>query len=84
VEAVRRFLEAELLPAVGDARLRFQGLLAANVLAVAGRKLAAEEAMLREEWVLGEVLGPGGAEPGTLAGLRRAVCEALLRRLPEQ
>jgi hypothetical protein len=73
VEAVRRFLEAELLPTVGDARLRFQALVAVNVLGIVGRELAAEEEMLREEWRL---LGPGGAEPGTLAELRRAVREA--------
>src|SRR5205823_3675344 len=34
-EAVREFLEAEVLPTVGDARLRFRVLVAANALAIA-------------------------------------------------
>ena len=33
--AARQFLEAELIPTLGDARLRFQTLVAANVLAIA-------------------------------------------------
>ena len=48
--AVRQFLEAELLPALSDARLRFQTLVAANVLAVAEREVAVEDQHLREEW----------------------------------
>ncbi len=52
VDAVRLFLEKELLPGLTDARLRFQTLVAANVLAVAGREMAGEEALLHEEWRL--------------------------------
>jgi hypothetical protein len=48
--AVRQFLEAELLPALSDARLRFQTLVAANVLAIAEREVAVEDQHLREEW----------------------------------
>ena len=50
VDAVRHFLEAELLPTLTDARQRFQTLIAANVLAIAGRELATEADHLREEW----------------------------------
>jgi hypothetical protein len=73
IEAVRRHLEAEVLPALTDARLRFQTLVAANVLAVAGRELAAEEAMLREEWA---ALGGSGSPPERLGDLRKAVLDA--------
>jgi Domain of unknown function (DUF6285) len=57
LDAVRHFLETDLLPSLSDARLRFQTLIAANVLAVAGRELATEKEHLREEWSL-----LGGAE----------------------
>jgi hypothetical protein len=77
VEAVRRFLEGELLPTLTDARLRFQTLVAANVLAIVGRELPAEEDLLREEWqLLGEILGTAGPEPASLTALRETVREA--------
>jgi hypothetical protein len=80
VEAVRRFLEGEVLPTLTDPRLRFQTLIAANVLAIVGRELPAEEDLLREEWrQLGEVLGTAGPEPASLAGLRAAVREGNVR-----
>jgi hypothetical protein len=56
IDAVRGYLEKELLPALTDARLRFQTLVAANVLAVAGRELATEVASLEEEWGLLDAL----------------------------
>jgi hypothetical protein len=71
IAAVRGFLEAELLPALSDARLRFQALVAANVLAVAGRELAGEEALLREECGLLDE-----AAPQECGALRRAVLQA--------
>ena len=73
IDAVRRHLEAEVLPALADARLKFQTLVAANVLAIAGRELAAEEAMLREEWAA--LIGTE-APPERRDDLRRAVYEA--------
>jgi hypothetical protein len=77
VDAVRHFLEVDVLPALMDARLRFQTLVAANVLAIVGRELPAEEEHLRLEWeFLGEVLGSLGPAPAGLAELRRAVLEA--------
>lgn len=50
IAAVASFLERELLPAVSDQRLRFRGLVAAHVLGVVARELAAGDAPLREEW----------------------------------
>ena len=70
IDAVRGFLERELLPALGDARLKFQTLVAANVLAVAARELNGEEAMLRRER---ERLGGAGTAPASLAELRSQV-----------
>jgi len=80
VEAVRLFLEGDLLPTLTDARLRFQTLIAANVLAIVSRELPTEENLLREEWqLLAEVLGTVAPEPASLAGLREAVREANVR-----
>ena len=77
VDAVRHYLEAELLPTLTDARQRFQTLVAANVLAVAGRELAGEEEQLREEWdLLAGLLGADGLRPEGLTALRQAVRQA--------
>jgi Domain of unknown function (DUF6285) len=67
VAAVRGFLEAELLPALADARLRFQALVAANVLGVAERELALEEQHLAEEWPR----RPARTRPGTAGSAAR-------------
>jgi hypothetical protein len=80
IEAVRRFLSAEVAPAVGDARLRFGVLIAAHVLGVAGREVETEEAALIEEWAeLAALLGTPEALPARLSDLRSAV-----RRLNER
>jgi hypothetical protein len=50
LSAVRRFLESELIPTQSDARLRFQTLVAANVLSIAEREWQNEEAQLAQEW----------------------------------
>jgi hypothetical protein len=49
--AVREFLETELIPALTDQRLRFQTLVAANVLSIAER-----------EWKEGESLAAADRE----------------------
>ena len=74
VEAVQMFLEKELLPGLTDARLRFQTLVAANVLSIARREMSSEEALLREERrLLAPVLAEIGAEPAEIAELRQSV-----------
>src|SRR4051794_35497635 len=75
VEAVAGVLEKEILPPLDDSRLRFCGLIAANVLALVARELAAGEAPLREEWArLGALLArPLDAPPTGDAELRAAV-----------
>ncbi|HEX5503927.1 MAG TPA: DUF6285 domain-containing protein [Thermomicrobiales bacterium] len=81
--AVREFLQREVAPALGDQRLRFRALIAANVLGVVERELTGEEGRLRAEWQrLGGLLGAGEVTlPDTLDGLRadidgrkRALC----------
>jgi hypothetical protein len=73
VNAVRQYLESELLPTLTDARLKFQTLIAANVLSIAERELQGEEAELNDEHAsLADLLGLA-ARPNTLAELRAAV-----------
>jgi hypothetical protein len=71
VRAVRQFLEVELIPALTDARLRFQTLVAAHALAIAERERAGEEERLREEYA--DLTGGLGVQPDRLDELRRAV-----------
>jgi hypothetical protein len=82
IEAVAEFIERELLPTVVDQRLRFRGLVAANVLAIAGRELAAGDAPLRDEWRrLSELTGNTEVEPPvTTEALHHAV-QALNREV---
>jgi hypothetical protein len=74
LEAVRAFLEDEAMPAL-DARRRFHARVAANVLAIVGRELAAEEESLTAEWTrLATLLGhDAGSPPAPRAALRDAV-----------
>lgn len=71
VDAVRLFLETELLPALSDQRLRFQALVAANVLAIAGREMASEAAMLAEER---EALRPLVGDAPTVRAMNERLC----------
>jgi Domain of unknown function (DUF6285) len=78
-EAVREFLEAEVLPVAQDARLRFRVLVAANALAIAQRDLEIGEALLEEEIALLErLVGPASA--GT-RGRRLFLNRELARRV---
>jgi hypothetical protein len=75
--AARQFLEAELIPGLGDPRLRFQTLIVANVLSIIERELADEERQLMAEWrELAALLGFAGPMPERLTILRQAVRDA--------
>jgi hypothetical protein len=76
LEAVRAFLEQEVVPAL-EGPQRFHARVAANVLAIVGRELAGEERQLWAEWRrLSALLGPvGGPPPAGLVALRAAVRE---------
>jgi alkylation response protein AidB-like acyl-CoA dehydrogenase len=70
-QAVREFLEREILTTVADPRLRFRALVAANALGILERELTLGEAYLRSEaQSLGRLLGRGDPIPDGLAELR--------------
>ncbi len=63
LEAVRAFLEEQVVPALDGTR-QFHARVAANVLAIVGRELADGEAQLRAEWDrLTVLLGGDAGEP---------------------
>ena len=65
-EAVREFLESEVLPTVEDSRLRFRVLVAANALAIAQRDLELGERLIEEEIaLLQDLVGPLSASSST-------------------
>ena len=68
-EAVREFLESEVIPTLQDPRLRFRSLVAANALGILGRDLKMSEDRLKEDSELLErLLGlPGAGTPRTRA-----------------
>jgi hypothetical protein len=74
--AIRQFLETELIPTQSDARLRFQTLVAANVLAIAEREWQHEDALrAREcEW-LSRWVGP--VQKGELWQASVALCRRI-------
>jgi hypothetical protein len=62
VEAVREFLEAEVLPTVEESRLRFRVLVAANALSIAHRDLELGRGLVEEEIeLLEELVGRSSA-----------------------
>jgi len=70
LEATAEFLERELLPTVGDPRLRFQLLVALNALGIARRELALGEALRQEEAAeLEALLSHGGDREALLKEL---------------
>jgi hypothetical protein len=74
IAAARHFLETDLLPSLADARLRFQTLVAANVLSIAERELQTEEEQLLVEWHwLAARLHDEGKPPPRLTALGQAV-----------
>jgi len=79
-DAVREFLESEVLPSVQDPRLRFRLLVAANALSIARRELEMGDDLSREELALLRPLGDAPA-PGTPREQALALSTALARRI---
>jgi hypothetical protein len=80
IAAARMQLEQHVIPALAEPRLRFQTLVAANVLAIVERELAAGEAHLAAAWRrMAALEGSHSAQPAGDA-LREAV-GAQTRRL---
>jgi hypothetical protein len=78
-EAILEFLGGEILPTLGDQRLRFRTLVAMNALSIVFRELerlpADDDA---EQRVLAARIRAGDVPPGTLARVKADV-EARLR-----
>ena len=84
VEAVHHLLGTEVVPALTDARLRFQTLVAANVLAIVGRELATADADLRLAWDrLAAIVGVRDAalQSGEWSAAVRQLNDELCRRI---
>ena len=80
VDAVREFLEAEVLPAAADPRLRFRLLVAANALSIVKRELELGDELLCEEIALLRPLA-GAPAAGTPKEEARALSAELSRRI---
>ncbi|HEU5102530.1 MAG TPA: DUF6285 domain-containing protein [Roseiflexaceae bacterium] len=80
IAAARMQLEQQVIPSIAEPRLRFQTLVAANVLAIVERELAAGEAHLAAAWRRVANLEGDNAEQPSGEALRSAV-EAQTRRL---
>ena len=71
-EAVREFIETEVLPTTDDPRLRFRALVAANGLGILEREIAAGAPLVRREvGALMRLLGSADSVPDDLDELRR-------------
>jgi hypothetical protein len=79
VEAVREFLEQEVLSGLGDQRLRFRTLVAMNALGIAARELSSDEAGPTEAELraLAQQIRAGEVPEGTLALLKEQVAARL-------
>ncbi len=77
VEAAREFLESEILPTLGEHRLRFRTLVALNALGIAERELR-ERPAEEPDWELVRRIRAGDVPEGLIAQLKQEV-EAKLR-----
>lgn len=84
-QAIREFLETEVLPRIDDPRLRFRALVAANGLGILERELELGPALLRREVeALARFLGAHEAVPEAVAALQargRELNRELARRV---
>lgn len=76
-EAVRDFLEKEILPTLDDHRLRFRTLVAMNALSIVAREAPALARPSEEDRALAARLRAGDVRDGDLALLKRRVREKL-------
>ena len=75
-QAVREFIETEMLPGIDDPRLRFRTLVAANGLGILEREIALGAPLLRREaGSLVRLLGHADPLPDDLEELRRLVSD---------
>jgi len=75
-EAVREFIETEVLPQIDDPRLRFRALVAVNGLGILEREIALGAPLVRREvGALARLLGHADPLPEDLEELRRWASE---------
>jgi hypothetical protein len=82
VEAVREFLEREILPTLDDHRLKFRTLVAINGLGIAERELWAtaepqSSQQREEEWELARKIRAGDVPEDAVAILKEQVAQKL-------
>ena len=76
-EAVREFLQDEILPLLDDHRLKFRTLVAINGLGIAERELAATTPTRDEDWELAHRIRAGDVPENAVALLKEQVAEKL-------
>ncbi len=81
-EAVREFLQDEILPIVDDHRLKFRTIVAINGLGIAERELWAtapppSEKQSEEDWELARRIRAGDVPENAVALLKEQVAEKL-------
>jgi Domain of unknown function (DUF6285) len=75
--AVREFLETEILPTLGDPRLRFRTLVAMNALGIVERESPPPAPAAAEDAALAARLRIGDVRPHDLDALKRRVAKKL-------
>jgi len=83
-EAVREFLQTEILPVLDDHRLRFRTLVAINGLGIAERELRTAAEPRREEWELARRIRAGDIPGNAVSLLKEQVAEKLRISNPRQ
>lgn len=74
--AVRQHLEQQIIPTITDQRLRFQTLVAINVLQIVERELNGGEAQLHHAWQRLTALGITNGPPPEGSSLHQAIIQA--------
>lgn len=76
-EAVREFLEREILPTLTDHRLKFRTLVAINGLGIAERELWATTPPREDDWDLARRIRAGDVPDDAVAILKEQVAQKL-------
>jgi hypothetical protein len=76
-EAVREFLQAEILPLLDDHRLKFRTLVAINGLGIAERELAATTPAREADWELARRIRAGDVPEDAIVLLKEQVAAKL-------
>ena len=70
-DAVKEFLESEILPTISDARLKFRVLVAMNALSMMSRQVNFEESQVQTEFSsLNSLLGKDLPSPDSFSSLK--------------